>query len=71
MSKTPHTNKGGRPRVDTEAVTLRLPRNVLEALERVRGAQQHATRPEAIRAILKDWLEMRGYLAQRKETGDR
>ncbi|NBN62061.1 ribbon-helix-helix domain-containing protein [Pannonibacter tanglangensis] len=71
MSKTPHTNKGGRPRVDTEAVTLRLPRNVLEALERVRGAQQHATRPEAIRAILRDWLSAHGYLAKLEETDDR
>lgn len=63
MSKTQKPNKGGRPPVDTEAVTLRLPREIIDVLETYRREQEIIpTRPEAIRQILSDWLYDRGYL---------
>jgi len=47
-------SKTGRPSVDTEAVTLRLPREMIESID---GFRRHAmdlpTRPEAIRRLLK------------------
>lgn len=45
--------KKGRPPVDTEAVNVRLPREVLDALDTYRRAQADLpTRPEAIRRLL-------------------
>jgi hypothetical protein len=56
--------KKGRPSVDTEPVNLRLPRAVIDALEKYRRDQDVIpTRPEAIRVILQDWLVGAGYLA--------
>ena len=49
--------KSGRPRADTEAVNLRLPRELLAALDDFRRGQDDLpTRPEAIRRILADAL---------------
>lgn len=63
MSKTQKQSKGGRPPVDTEAVTLRLPRDMIEAVEAFRREQPKIpTRPEAIRIVLRDWLEVNGLL---------
>lgn len=56
-------SKKGRPAVDTEPVNLRLPRNVLDAIEKFRREQdQIPTRPEAIRTMLVSWLIDHGYL---------
>mgnify|MGYP002652052400 CR=1 FL=1 len=55
--------KKGRPPVDTEAVNLRLPRDMLSAVDAMRREQSSLpTRPEAIRIALKDWLIANGYL---------
>ena len=63
MSKTQKPNKGGRPPADTEALTLRLHRDVIGAVEAFRREQDTIpSRPEAIRQILKYWLAERGYL---------
>ena len=65
MSIIDDTNKRkrGRPPVDTEAVNLRLPRDVLDAVERYRLDQpEPPTRPEALRRMVADWLRERGYL---------
>ena len=47
-------SKTGRPPIDTEAITLRLPRETIESID---GFRRHAmdvpTRPEAIRRLLK------------------
>lgn len=48
----------GRPRSDTEAVTLRLPRDLIERLDDLRREQKDIpTRPEMIRRILLEKLE--------------
>lgn len=50
--------KMGRPKLDTEAVTLRLPREMIEALdERRRLEADLPTRPEMIRRLLAETLE--------------
>jgi len=46
------------PKKDTEAVMLRLPRNMVAALdERRRQADDLPSRPEMIRRILTEWLD--------------
>lgn len=64
MSETPK-NKGGRPRVDATPVTVRIPPELLSALESFRRDQTEIpTRPEAIREIVRDWLTDKGYLPE-------
>ena len=53
--------KIGRPRSDTEAITLRLPREMIEQLDDLRRDQKDIpTRPEMIRRILQEKLETEG-----------
>ena len=50
----------GRPRVDTEAVNLRLPREMVVAIDELRRAEVDLpTRPEMIRRMLASVLEQR------------
>lgn len=49
----------GRPPVDTEAVNVRLPRELLTYIE-AEASERDMTRPEAIRFIVNDWLETTG-----------
>jgi len=52
--------KRGRPSIDSEAVNLRLPRDLIEAIdERRRDEADLPTRPEMIRRALTEWLEMK------------
>jgi len=54
------TEKGkkGRPRLDTQAVNLRLPRELIEAIDDLRRIEPDMpTRPEMIRRGLIEWLE--------------
>ena len=51
-------NKIGRPRTETEAVTLRLHKDMIEQIDELRrSADDIPTRPEMIRRILQDWIE--------------
>ncbi|WP_323716415.1 ribbon-helix-helix protein, CopG family [Paracoccus aminovorans] len=51
--------KRGRPPVDSEAINLRLPRELIEAIDdRRRLESDLPTRPEMIRRALVQWLEM-------------
>ncbi|WP_081615010.1 ribbon-helix-helix protein, CopG family [Paracoccus sp. N5] len=53
--------KRGRPPVDSEAINLRLPRELIEAIDdRRRLEPDLPTRPEMIRRALVQWLEMTG-----------
>ena len=71
MSKTHKPNKGGRPPVDTEALTLRLHRDTLDAIEKFRREQAVIpTRPEAVRTILNGWLTSNGYLSDTRPIPD-
>ena len=48
--------KMGRPPVDTEAVTVRLPRELIAALDDARRTDpEMPTRQEIIRRVLQDW----------------
>jgi hypothetical protein len=50
--------KLGRPKVDTEGVLVRLPRDLIERLDDLRREQKDIpTRPEMIRRILQEKLE--------------
>jgi len=58
-------SKIGRPAVDTEAVTLRLPREILDKIEEYRRKQDDIpTRQEAIRHMLQGWLMSNGYTSK-------
>lgn len=46
------------PKKDTEALTLRLPRELIDAIDNRRRLEPDLpTRPEMIRRALIDWLE--------------
>lgn len=61
MSKTQKPNKGGRPKVDTEAVTLRISREILGRLDEWRAQQRPIpSRQDAIRAMVEATLRMMG-----------
>lgn len=65
MSKTHIPSKGGRPPVDTEALTLRLPRKIIDSLDDVRRVEKDIpNRPEIIRRILIAWLKENGRLKE-------
>lgn len=54
-------NRRGRPRVDTEAVNLRLAREIIEAIDDQRRQEKDLpTRPEMIRRALVEWLGSKG-----------
>lgn len=49
--------KIGRPKVDSEAVMVRMSREMLDQLDDVRREQQDIpTRPEMLRRIFQEWL---------------
>lgn len=48
----------GRPRVDSEAINLRLPREMIEEIDNHRRLEPDLpTRPEMIRRALVQWVE--------------
>lgn len=53
--------KLGRPPRDTDQINFRVDREVIHALDAF-ASEQAAKRPEAVRRILRDWLEGHGYL---------
>ncbi len=57
-------SRRGRPRVDSDIVTARVGRPVLDAMDTWIAAQPEPrpSRPEAIRLALKDWLTGLGLL---------
>lgn len=53
-------NKIGRPKVDTEAVMVRMPREMIDLLDDVRRSESDIpTRPEMLRRIFQEWLSYR------------
>jgi hypothetical protein len=53
----------GRPRVDSEAVLVRLERKQLDALDAMGAEKEPAqSRPESIRQILGEFLKRHGFL---------
>jgi hypothetical protein len=57
--------RGPAPTGKGTPVMVRLPTDLLKALDRSRGdAVVAPTRPEAVRRALTDWLRERGYLKE-------
>jgi hypothetical protein len=61
MAKTIAVNRKsrGRPRVDAKLVGVRIPPDMLAALDKYGGEN----RPAAVRMILRQWLREKGFLA--------
>ena len=56
---TPEKPTMGRPSVETEPLTVRLPRALLEKIDRLRGQEPNPpTRQMFIRRHLAEWLEI-------------
>ncbi|WP_336489638.1 ribbon-helix-helix protein, CopG family [Methylobacterium nigriterrae] len=57
--------KRGRPRADTIPLSIRLPRAYVVALDKAvaREGSRHS-RPQAVRLILREWLNTRGLLGE-------
>lgn len=55
MSET-RKSRGGRPRIDATPLTVRIPPDMLAALDKFVDRDAIQSRPEAIRLILKEWL---------------
>ncbi|WP_373030624.1 ribbon-helix-helix protein, CopG family [Sulfitobacter sp.] len=50
--------KMGRPKIDSEAVNVRLTRDVIGRIDEARKEQPDLpTRPEMIRRMIEDWLD--------------
>lgn len=55
----------GRPKVDTEQVAVRLPRDLLDVIDKVLAAETEPkllSRPDVVRSIIRDWAIGNGYL---------
>lgn len=52
----------GRPAVNAVPVTLRLPPDLLAALDKFAAEEKGFNRPTTIRLILRDWLIGHSYL---------
>ena len=53
--------KMGRPKLDTEPVTIRMDRQMLKAIDDYRRLQEDLpSRPEVVRRVMTEWLQARG-----------
>lgn len=52
----------GRPKADTTPIMLRVPPDMLIAIDKFVDEQADISRPEAVRLILRDWLIGNGML---------
>ena len=58
--KRKRMKKMGRPRKETEQLSLRLPVETIAVLDQARKEEEDLpTRPEMVRRIIADWLEAR------------
>ncbi|WP_417679401.1 hypothetical protein [Pseudodonghicola sp.] len=61
--------KMGRPKLDTEPVTIRMDRQMLKAIDDYRRLQEDLpSRPEVVRRVMTEWLQAQ---AQDEVEGDR
>lgn len=52
--------KMGRPKLDTEPVTIRMDRQMLKAIDDYRRLQEDLpSRPEVVRRVMTEWLATR------------
>ncbi|NIZ09825.1 hypothetical protein HCZ97_10310 [Pseudooceanicola sp. HF7] len=59
----------GRPKLDTEPVTIRMDRQMLKAIDDYRRVQEDLpSRPEVVRRVMTEWLATR---AKDEAEGDR
>lgn len=70
-SSTINPNKNsrrGRPPVDSEQIGIRLTRDLIDGIEAYQRDEPDAVpKTEAIRRIIRDWLQSKGYLPSPKE----
>lgn len=53
--------KMGRPRVDTEPITVRMDREMLKAIDDYRRQQEDLpSRPEVVRRVIVEWIAQQG-----------
>lgn len=53
--------KMGRPKLDTEPVTIRMDRQMLQAIDDCRRLQEDLpSRPEVVRRVMAQWMAARG-----------
>lgn len=53
--------KMGRPKLDTEPVTIRMDRQLLKAIDDYRRVQEDLpSRPEVVRRVMREWLAGQG-----------
>lgn len=55
----------GRPKTDTEPVMVRLPRDLVEVLDKVLDGENEPkllSRPDVVRSIIRDWAIGNGML---------
>lgn len=53
--------KMGRPKLDTEPVTIRMDRQLLKAIDDFRRVQEDLpSRPEVVRRVMREWLAGQG-----------
>lgn len=62
----------GRPRTETAAVNVRMPADMIDALDAAMLAVSAdgaplTSRPDAVRYVLRDWLVGHGYLRHRED----
>jgi len=61
----------GRPPVDSDRVTARFPRHLLDALDQfIREEHPDVSRPEGLRIAFRDWAIAHGYLELPPERED-
>ena len=61
--------KMGRPKLDTEPVTIRMDRQMLKAIDDYRRVQEDLpSRPEVVRRVMTEWLAAQ---AKDEAEGDR
>lgn len=63
--------KMGRPRTDTEPVTIRMDRELLREIDAYRRVQEDLpSRPEVVRRVMADWLKAQKEARDLSEKGD-
>jgi hypothetical protein len=60
-----HKKSRGRPPVDSERVVTRLPRDLVDVIDKVLAGESEPkllSRPDVVRSIIRDWAIGNGYL---------
>lgn len=67
QSLVPKKKRGPPPTGKGNQIQVRIHDDLLVPLDKFAAEQNDPSRPEAIRRILRDWLEVNGYLSPLKD----